>query len=279
MANIGLCLCWRIKIKRYIYQMKFNVLYLKGIGFILILLLLLSSFSFETKEKVKIFVAWPGAAYLPAYEWILGEDKPRGIEPNLIEHILNEAGYSYVFVNDYDYQKDGDVRIDVILDGVADISIRSISITEERKQKVNFSIPYYYDGISAITLLESEINSIADFDDKIIYATDFTTAYTWAKENLKNATIVSEGDFPFFVAPENRLLLGQIDVYLADRSFLIQLTKENTYFKVLEEKYTEEPFAIAVDKNKTQLLKDINAAIEQLIDSGEMQKLIKDFDN
>ncbi len=261
--------------------MNLKILEFKRIAFVLIGILLLTSFNIVTneKEKVRIFVSWPGAEFLPAYEWKTGEQKPIGVEPALIERILEIAGYDYVYVDNYKYNRDGDVRIDAIIDGIADISIRSITITNERKEKVNFSHPYYIDGLSAMTLTGSQINSKSDFNNKTIYADDFTTAYIWAKENFPNSRLVSSESFLFYERPEERLLLEQIDVYLADRSYLQNISNKNNSFKILDEKYSDEPFAIAVDKNKTKLLKEINAAIEQLIVSGEMQELIKGFEN
>jgi len=260
-----------------------NLYFLKSkrIAFAIIGILLLTSFNLVTyeKEKVKIFVSWPGTDFLPAYEWKTGEQKPIGIEPALIERILEIAGYDYVYVDNYRYNRDGDVRIDAILDGIADISIRSITITNERKEKVNFSKPYFIDGLSAMTLIESQINSKSDFNNKTIYADNFTTAYIWAKEKFPDSRLVSSENFLFFERPEKRLLLEQIDVYLADRSFLQNVANKDTRYKVLDEKYSDEPFAIAVNKNKTKLLEDINAAIVQLNDSGEMQELVKGFEN
>lgn len=260
-----------------------NLKYLKlnRIIFAFLGLFFLTSFNIgnENKEKVRIFVSWPGAEFLPAYEWKIGEQKPIGIEPALIERILEIAGYDYVYVDNYNYVKDGDVRIDAILDGVADISIRSITITKERLEKVNFSYPYFTDGLSAMTLAESQITSKRDFNNKSIYADNFTTAYIWAKDNFPDSRIVSSENFLFYERPEDRLLLEQIDVYLADMSYLRNIANKNNRFKILDEKYSNEPFAIAVDKNKSKLLEDINIAIEQLSDSGELQELIKGFEN
>jgi len=120
------------------------------------------------------------------------------------------------------------VRIDAILDGAADISIRTITITEERREKVNFSHPYYVDGLSAMTLSESQINSKSDFDNIIIYADNFTTASDWAKENFPNSRLVSNENFLFSESPEKRLRLGQIDVYLADMGSILKALRENT---------------------------------------------------
>jgi len=240
------------------------------------LLIIASSSCQDKNDKIEIFVSWPGASYPPGYIWEAGADEPTGVEPKLIKRILETAGYEYTFIDDYDYNKKGDVRIDVITDGTADITIRSITITEDRKQKVNFSEPYYYDGTSALVLNDSGIESKDDFQNKAVYAIDFTTANGWAKENLLESQIVNFNDFPGQF-PEKLLLEGKIDVYLGDRTFLKTLLSASPHFKLLDETYTREPFGIAIDKKRPQLLTDINKAIEQLKKTGELDEITSKF--
>jgi putative glutamine transport system substrate-binding protein len=230
----------------------------------------------QDENKVEIFVAWPGAEYLPGYKCNVGDEKPTGVEPILIEKILAKAGYGYKFIEDYNYNKDGDVRIDVILDKEADISIRSITINEERKEKVNFSIPYYYDGISAM-VIDEKIKDKEDFKNKIVYAEKSTTAYDWAIKNLPNSKIVNYDDFNSNTYPRDLMLQNKIDVLLGDRTYLLNVKSNNNKFKLLNKKYTKEPFGIAVDKSQTKLLKNINSAIKELKKTGELEKLTSGF--
>jgi ABC-type amino acid transport substrate-binding protein len=230
------------------------------------------------KDNVKIFVSWPGASYLPSYEWTVGESKPKGVEPAIIERILEVAGYSYSYVADYNYQKNGDVRIDAILDRVADISIRSISITPERNKLVDFSDPYYFDGVSALVLQKSSINNREELNDARLFAVGFTTAYQWAKENFPDSNIYDYTKYSDQLAPEELLKFGKIDAYLADRTHLKNLVNNSSQYKLLDGKYTKEPFGIAVKKGNSKLLKDINLAIKTLNESGELAKLTEKFD-
>ena len=241
------------------------------------LLLISNSSCQENDGKVKIFVSWPGASYPPGYIWEKGEAKPTGVEPKLIERILEIAGYEYTFIDDYVYNKNGDVRLDVITDGKADITIRSITITEDRKQNVTFSEPYYYDGASALVLENNGIESKDDFQNKKVFAFDFTTASDWAKKNLPESEIVTFEDFSGNQLPEQLLLEGKIDVYLGDRTFLKTLLSKSPKFRLLDETYTREPFGIAVEKDRLQLLTDINKAIEQLKSTGELEKITSEF--
>jgi ABC-type amino acid transport substrate-binding protein len=247
--------------------------------FLLLILLAIVTFGCKSQnEKIRIFVAWPGAEYLPSYKWNIGDDKPKGVEPVLIERILSKAGYDYEFVRDYNYHKNGDVRIDVIADKKADVSIRSITINDKRKEKVNFSEPYFYDGLSAM-VIDPNIRSIEEFKGKTVFAAKNTTAYKWATKNLPNSKIVSFEDFDDKQSsPEVFLAQNKIEILLADRTFLQNCSKRNKRFIVLKEKYTEEPFGIAVAKTKTKLLKNINKAISDLKNTGELYKLTSEFD-
>lgn len=230
------------------------------------------------KDEVRIFIAWQGATYLPSYDWKEGASKPTGVEPAIIERVLEVAGYDYTYVPNYDYQKDGDVRIDVILDSVADISIRSISINSEREKLVDFSDPYYFDGVSALVMKESKINDREDLNNARVFAVDYTTAHNWALENFADSNIYDYTKYSNQLSPEELLRFGRIDSYLADRTHLKNLVSNSSQYKLLNDKYTKEPFGIAVRKGNAQLLTDINSAIQKLNESGELLKLTKGFD-
>jgi ABC-type amino acid transport substrate-binding protein len=246
---------------------------------IIIYTVLISSFSCKPKSNdVKIFIAWPGVTYLPNYDWKAGESKPTGVEPAIIERILEVAGYDYTYVPNYNYQEDGDVRIDVILDSVADISIRSISINSERDKLVDFSDPYYYDGVSALVLKKSDINTREDLNDVRVIAIDYTTAHQWAKENLPDSNIYDYTNYSKQLTPEELLRFGKVDAYLNDRTHLKNLSNNSNQYRLLSGKYTKEPLGIAVREGNTKLLNDINLAIRKLKASGELSKLTEKFE-
>ena len=143
------------------------------------------------RKKVRIYVAYPGAASLPNYYWNINEDKPQGPEPRLIEKLLTMSGYDYEYVWDIDFErKEGfDPRIQAITSGNADVSIRGITINKEREKEVLFSEPYFVDGISALVRKGSMIKSIEDLKSKKLLTYGFSTSYTWLKENCKESII------------------------------------------------------------------------------------------
>ncbi len=247
--------------------------------FIIPILILLVGISCNFKNKknteiVKIFVSWPGTKSLPHYEWKENSPKPTGIEPEFIEEIMKRAGLKFEYVNNYEYNKNGDSRIDVLIEGKADVSIRGITITKEREEKVLFSIPYYVDGLGIMTTKNSEIQSVEDLVGKKVYAHSFTTAYTWISKNLQNSNLITyKPNQEEYVEPEQLLRDGKIDAYIIDYSFLIQSVKTNPDLRVLDIKLTFEKLGIAVSKTRKDLLEKINKAIDDLKKEGGLDDL------
>ncbi|MGB1248875.1 MAG: hypothetical protein ACPG4Z_08300, partial [Chitinophagales bacterium] len=71
---------------------------------------------------------------------------------------------------------------------------------------------------------------------------------------------------------------GLVDAYVIDYSFLKEFERKNEEFRVLNSKFTEEPYGIAVDLENEKLLKKINKALEILKKSGELEEIIAGFD-
>ena len=70
---------------------------------------------------------------------------------------------------------------------------------------------------------------------------------------------------------------GKIDAVIIDREPAKVFVKENEGLKILDEAFTEEEYAIAVKKGNTELLDKMNAAIKELKESGELQKIVDKY--
>ncbi len=234
---------------------------------------------FKTKKEVRIYVAWPGYGALPYYNWPGLETEPIGPEPTLISEILKLKGYTYNFIPDYPYKGFGDPRIESLTDNAADVSIRALTITDSRKKLVDFSDPYFIDGLAVMVSEGSEIKSLKDLEYARISTYSYTTAYNWVKENLPNAIIVTEIDLNI----DYWTLVSQnlVDAHITDYIYL-QKTKR-TYpkynLKILEEKLTQDPLGIAVRKGNQKLLRDINDALNELKESGRLDEILADYYN
>lgn len=250
-------------------------------SFLVTLISLFCAFKNEPKtEPVKVFIAWPNTKSLPHFEWKKNSQKPIGVEPEFIEEIMKRAKVDFEYVSDYNYTKNGDSRIDVLTDGKADISIRGITITKERKKKVLFSKTYYVDGLGIMVTKGSKIESIDDLKNKKVFAHNYTTAYKWISKNLQNSNLITyKKEQGKYIEPEQLLREGKIDAYIIDYSYLAQSARTNTDLKVLNVKLTSEKLGIAVNKNRKDLLKKINKAISELKKEGGLEKLASKIEN
>ena len=93
----------------------------------------------------------------PPFTYFRG-DKIVGLEVAIAIEFCNSKGYGLKIIN-----MDFDALIPYIQSGKADFSIASLSITEERKESVNFSDPYYVAG-TKLAVLKKEKNEASFFE-------------------------------------------------------------------------------------------------------------------
>jgi len=73
------------------------------------------------------------------------------------------------------------------------------------------------------------------------------------------------------------LVQGKIDAVVIDNEPAKVFVSQNEGLKILETEYALEDYAIAVAKDNTELLEKIDAALKELIESGEVQKIIDKY--
>lgn len=152
--------------------------------------------------------------------------------------------------------------------GNVDCVISAMTITDERAQKVNFSAPYYKSGLSIVVRPENNsINGFGDLSGKRIAVQIGTTGADKAKE--VPGAVIRE----FNTAPEAFLELqaGGVDAVINDlpvNEYYIAVMGGNAG-KLVGAPLTSEDYGIATSKNNPQLTAEINAALQQLKDSGE----------
>lgn len=207
----------------------------------------------------------PKGTYIPGFtSWDNNDSSPSGTEVNFIKNMFNDLGINYIFVEKFSLQSeesDLDWRIHPLTTDDADVSIASITITPEREQYVDFSLPYKYDKSTLLVHKNSNIKSIADLGNKKILCGSTTTSHSWIIKNIPNANVITENDVVF--NPEYLLLNRLIDGYSCgyeDANNLVNSNKEHLRF--IDEYLFQEPIGIAVAKNNSELLEIINKYLE-----------------
>jgi lysine-arginine-ornithine-binding protein len=159
-----------------------------------------------------------------------------------------------------------------------DFLISSLSITEERKQAVDFTDPYYSNKLQFIAPKTTELNTDkaelkASLKGKVVGAQRATLAGTWLEDNLGDDVTVKLYD-----TQENAYLdlsSGRLDAILADKYVSYDWLKSDAgkdfEFKG-EAVYDNDKVGIAVRKGDT-LRARLNLALKEIIEDGTYKKI------
>jgi len=156
--------------------------------------------------------------------------------------------------------------------GNIDAIISAVTITDERKGKVDFSDPYYNSGLAIVVSKDNTgIKSFKDLEGKKLAVQIGTTSATEAKK-IKNAVV---REFNSTSDAYLELKAGGADAVVNDLPVSQDFLNKggNAYAKLVGDVLNSEQYGIAVKKGNADLLKKINAALAELKKNGEYEKL------
>ncbi len=150
-----------------------------------------------------------------------------------------------------------------------DFVLAGMTITNERKEKLNFSNSYYKSGQTIITMSNNEeINNKESLIGKKIGIQVGTTGEEEARK-VDKATIF-EYNTPLAAIMD--LKSGNIDAVIYDLEPAKNFVSQNPDIKIVNNLLTEEEYAIAVRKEDVELLEFINEVIEEVKNDKELEK-------
>jgi polar amino acid transport system substrate-binding protein len=156
-----------------------------------------------------------------------------------------------------------------------DMAASAMTITDERKENLGFSDPYYDSLQSLLAGEDSGIASIDDLSGKKVAVQTATTGQAYAQENAPDdAEIIEYPDDPSMWAA---LQAGQVDAILQDLPVNVEHAKEGGY-SIVEEYQTDEQYGFAVKKEgKEALLEAINEQLQALRDDGTYDEIYDSY--
>ena len=275
---------------------------MKKIFSLLLAVLLIAStmvaFSACKKEENKLVMATNAA--FPPYEFKDG-DNFAGIDVEIAQAIAKKLGMELEIV---------DVDFGAVLTGVAegkyDMGMAGITVTDTRKQTMDFSETYatgiqviiVNDG-SSITSLDDLFNFDAETGDPVslkntgirigvqenttgdIYSSDDIT--NWGFNNLNEDGSVNGEDrvkrFKTGAEAVAALKNNQVDCVIIDNEPAKSFVAANTGIHILEgdNEYAIEDYAICVKKGNSELLAKINQALAELKADGTIAAIVAKY--
>ena len=150
-----------------------------------------------------------------------------------------------------------------------DIAISSVSITDERAAKMDFSTPYMDDDLVLISADDSGIKDLESAKDKKVGVQQATTGEKYAKEQgLTNIVGFEDAGLQ-----TQALLAGQVDALLGNQSVLGYSIKDKEGFSVVADFKTGEQLGIAVPQEQPKTMELVNGTLKRLTDAGTMEEL------
>lgn len=250
--------------------------------FTLIISVLLTGCGSGTKDSSnnkETIVVGTNAEFAP-FEYINDNGEVDGFDIALIKAIGDEMGFN-VSITNMEFKS----ITAAIKNGSVDCSISGMTITEERKQAVDFSDSYYTASQSIIVLKDSDISSLDDLNGKKIATQEGTTGDLMATVSDDNEYITDPNtvDKRFKKGSDAILELknGGVDAVLIDTSPARNFVNKNkNTLKLIEDVGAEtEEYGIAVSKGNSQLLDKINEGLQIVKDNGTYDKLVDEYIN
>lgn len=163
-------------------------------------------------------------------------------------------------------------RIPFLNNNKVDLVIATMTITRSREESVDFSIPYFQDGQALLGLKSSELNGYRGLKNKKVAVVDGTTSQSNMPQIQPNCEIVP------FNSPQqalNALLENKVEAFTSDAMMLIGLSIGHPKGEELEikgDKFTVEPYGIAMRQNQSKLRDLVNESIMDLWKSGSWKR-------
>ncbi len=223
---------------------------------------------FTVVEDGKLHMATNAA--FPPYEMVADDGSFEGIDVEIAGKIAEKLGLELV-VDDMDF---GSI-ITSVQTGKSDIAMAGMTVTEERKQNIDFS-DTYATGVQVVIVPEdSDIASPDDLQGKLIGCQESTTGYIYCSDDYGEDMVTA---FPNGANAVQALLSGKVDAVVIDSQPAQEFVAQNEgKLKILSTEYVTEDYAIGVSKDNTALRDAVNTALKELIDDGTVQSILDKY--
>ena len=214
-------------------------------------------------------------ATFPPYEYYDG-DAIVGIDVEVAQAIAAKLGMELEVT---------DIAFDSIIPGIQtgkyDMGMAGMTVTDERKEQVNFSDSYATGVQVVIVKDDSAIASVddlfADGANTVVGTQAGTTGFIYATSDIEDAGLGTVKSFGKTTDAVEALKNGQVDCVILDNEPAKALVAANEGLHILDTEYAVEDYAIAIAKENTDLLDKINTALAELKDDGTLQSIVDKY--
>jgi polar amino acid transport system substrate-binding protein len=161
-------------------------------------------------------------------------------------------------------------RLPALLEGSVDLAIANLTLTPSRLRLVDFSLPYYNNGVVLITANPS-IRGLAELQGKAIAVLNGSTTVEVLRQQLPGATLVGVTSY---AAARNAIEAGTVAAVAGDASVLSGWIQEWPNYRLLLPRLSTELVSVALPKGQQydELQQAIDQTISRLRTSGWLER-------
>ena len=185
------------------------------------------------------------------------DGKYQGYDVYFAEQLAKDLGVEPEYTS-----VDPAARVDVLTSNKVDLVLANFTVTDERKEKVDFAKPYMKVALGVVSPESAQITDVSQLDGKTLIIAKGTTAETWFEKNAPNVKLQK---YDQYADAYNALLDGRGDAFSTDNTEVLAWAKSNKGFKVgITQLGDDDTIAPAVQKGNTELLNFVNDEIVKL---------------
>ena len=221
----------------------------------------------------RALVVGTDAAYAP-FESQNEKGEIVGFDIDVVKAVAQKAGLEVKFVN-----TPWEGIFNALKQGDRDLLVSSITITDERKQTMDFTAPYF----DAHQLIAVRADSkVARFDDLKTLKVGVQTGTTGdeAISKLQGKTSTNIKRFESTPLALSELQTGGIDAVVADNGVVVNHVKNNggdKFRTVNDPAFTPEQYGIAVKKGNAELLAKLNQGLAAIRADGSYDRIYAQY--
>lgn len=206
----------------------------------------------------------PGLGFLDA-----GADIPTGFDVEIAKLLVADLGIDPEDTEVVTYEETiSDNREPYLEQGRVDLVLASYSITDERRQIVGQTGPYFITGQQVLVPADSEVTGIADLEGEEVCSVTGSTSL----ENVEAEGAVGVPAETYSQCAED-VLNGNVGAMSTDGSILLGLASQNPdELKVVGEEFSEERIGVGYSLEYPEMCEWINGVLEESYESGAWEE-------
>ena len=183
--------------------------------------------------------------------------KNQGYDVYFTDRLAKDLGVNVEYIS-----LDPASRVEYAETGKADIVAANFTVTPERAEKVDFSLPYMKVSLGVVSPDGAVIKSVEELKDKTLIVSKGTTAEYYFSKNHPEVKLQK---YDSYADAYNALLDGRGDAFSTDNTEVLAWAKSNPGFTVgIESLGDVDTIAVAVQKGNTDLVDWINNEIKEV---------------